>query len=58
MKKTKNLTVAELKERVKRDGPKVGLQNVRIEGTAVILDKDGNVKSTMKLTNEVNDNAT
>lgn len=45
------ITLEELEQRIKKHGPKMALENVQVEGVAVIKDKDGNVKRTLKITN-------
>ena len=54
----REVTPAELIELAKRKGPVIGTPLVKIEGIAVIRDKDGNIKGKMKLTNEVKPDAT
>ena len=45
------ITLEELEQRIKKHGPKMAIENVQVEGVAVIKDKDGNVKRTLKITN-------
>ena len=47
----KEISLNELDKRVQRHGPNVGMANVQVEGVCVIKDKDGNIKSTMKIVN-------
>ena len=55
MTKMKEITPEELKERIRRNGPNVGLANVRIEGIVEIRDKDGNLKGKLKLDSEIDE---
>ena len=47
----KVISLNELDKRVQKHGPDIGMANVKCEGIAVIKDKDGNIKSTMKIVN-------
>jgi predicted RNase H-like nuclease len=44
------ITIEELRDRVKKQGPKVGLRDIQVTGVVTIKDKDGNVKSQMEVT--------
>jgi len=55
----KTITLEELDKKIQKQGPNVALQNVQITGVAVIKDKDGNIKSEMKITSlEINEDET
>jgi len=48
-----NLTPNELAQRVEKHGPKIALADVQAEGIAIIKDKDGNIKSRMRITSDI-----
>lgn len=53
---TKEISLEELDRRIQKHGPRVAMKNVHVSGVAVIKDKDGNIKSEMKITSlEFND---
>lgn len=52
------VTPEQLADIAKRRPEDVALGRLKVEGTVVVRDKDGNIKSTMRVTNEVDDNAT
>ena len=53
--KRKEITPKDLKERVEKHGTKVGLFDVKVDGVITILDKDGNIKGQMTVTNDLNE---
>jgi hypothetical protein len=54
----KEITLDELAERIQKQGPNVVMGQVRVSGIAVIKDKDGNIKSEMKITSlELNEDS-
>ena len=46
----KEITLDELKARKKKQGSTGVMADLQVEGIATIIDKDGNVKSRMKIT--------
>jgi hypothetical protein len=54
----KEITLDELAERIQKQGPNVVMGQVKVSGIAVIKDKDGNIKSEMKITSlELNEDS-
>ena len=56
----KDITPEELVQLVRKTGPRVSMPFFRVQATALIIDKDGNVKGEMKFDseNEVDEDAT
>ena len=46
----KEITIEELKARNREKGTMASMADVEVEGIATIFDKDGNVKSRMRIT--------
>ena len=47
--KVKEISFDELKQRVRKNGPVVGLKGLKIDGIVEIRDKDGKLKSKMRI---------
>lgn len=45
----KEISLGELNQRIEKQGVNVAMANVQVSGVAVIKDKDGNIKSEMKI---------
>jgi hypothetical protein len=57
-KDTVKVAVKDIVGKIERGEINVAAPLVKIEGIAVVRDKDGNIKGTMKFTNEVDKDAT